>query len=532
MIDQVKLNQLNQLLNLALKPENAKVFWKGLKKTLIIGVSTQPKHIEEMQKILLLASKDNAYFTNASFYLPFLKDIGQIAKKCTNEDNTSHSSVSKILQQLNDRRQPFTNRFYQILSPLAELSNKSEAEQNQLLDQICDQLIDLYSDNLNISSLPNTQIIQQRSVEKELKKALGINDNSKSLIYLYSNELPEHVFSHGFQAPGKKLALKGQGSALDINPENNQSRYLIVRHHLDLTKAKQYKYVYALDIPQATRIPADEFYLGKIPDSSLIAQAIEGRQVVGSFTLEENQARLQGKNIQKNPHYASGITLSNYPMSTKYSSKTRPTLLFRGDSRHFSGNPEKNTVRQFEGTHAELVKRKPSENLFKAGFTALVNFNDDAEKYVNSRQPTIFISTSDDITSCLKFPEESTGQDTRYVYIIYPPDSAINAQELTQSEHAKTDQEYLVPNHIPPSHIIGMCTITNGKLKCFDFNENTKVCVDKSTFVQQFIEPVLTKKETLNATKNQENIRGHGKNEEDISDTDIVGINPSSYTDL
>ncbi|KTD07442.1 hypothetical protein [Legionella jamestowniensis] len=526
MLDQVKLNQLNQLLNLALKPENANVFWKGLtKKPLSIGFSNLPKHVEEMQKTLLLASKDNAYFTNASFYLPFLKSIGQIAKKCTDEESISDSSVGKILQQLKDHRQPFTYRFYQILSPLAELHNKSVAEQNRLIDQICAQLIGLYSDNPNVQSLPNTKIIQQRVAEKELRDSLDIKDNSKSLIYLYTNDPPELVFSQGIRAPGKKLALKGQGSALDINPENNQSRYLITWHHLNLTQAKKYKYVYALDIPKAMRIPADEFHLGKIPDSSLIAQAIEGRQVVGSFTLEESQNRLQCKNIKKNPHYASEITFSN-------SSKTRPHLLFRGDSRHFSGNPKKNTVRQFEGTHAELVIKKPSENLFEVGFTALVNFNDDAEKYVNSRQPTIFISTSDNLTSCLKFPEESTGQDMRYVYVIYLPDSAINAQELTQSDHAKTDQEYLVPNHIPPGHIIGMCTITNGKLERFDFNDNTKVCIDRATFVQQFIEPALrTQKETLNATRNEENSRGYGKNEDDISDTDIFGISSSSYTD-
>lgn len=526
MVDQVKLNQLHRLLNLALGPDNANVFWKNYTKkplnTLMTKIpqvseplSILPKHIEAMQKQWQPPNK-NAYFSNATYFVPFLEGIGQLATDIVKDATAKSSSIGKIIQKLSDNRQPLTNRFYQTLSPLAKLGNKSELEQNHLIDQVCDQLTDLYSENANIQLLPNTLVIQQKLAEQKLKTDLGINDNSKRLIYLYSNLTPDEAFP-GIKAPGKKLALKGQGGALDIDIQHNNSRYLVARHNLDPAEINNYKYVYALDIPSASQIPVDTFYLRTIPNGSLIAQAIEGRQIVASFNIEQQDNSLKCINIKKNPLYAAKMTLNN---PSNDNNNNLPNLLFRGDSRHFSGNPEKNTVHEFESNHAKIIKQKPPVNLFEDGFTSLVNFNDDAEKYVISRQPTIFISTSDDLASCMKFPEESNSESTRYVYVIYPPDSAVNAQELTNSDHAKTDREYLVPNHIPADHIIGMCTITNGELKQFDFNDNTKVNIeDTSTFVRQLIEPTLqSKTKTPNITQSQEKVRdGKEEKENDFS---------------
>ncbi|STY31450.1 Uncharacterised protein [Legionella wadsworthii] len=477
MVDLNKLERLFKAIQSLVVSNSAPSFWKGI----IPGTLELPKNVSNM-KVLFEELQRNPFGQDPTYKLKFLMGIGSQANAAINKKPdliTSKISTLKILSSLS--RDPITTRFYEALAPLKDLDKLSEDEQNALIHEVQNELFKLIKERNSVHFNPPRElldVVHSEHQEQMLKSQLAHKTSpNRTTAYIYSNVPPDQVFNQGFTAGGFDRALF-EGT-LDKTAGGNTSMYLLSQNQLDLKKAKDFKYVYMIDIYSSAIINTNNFPRNTFPNQSLIPRAVEPSEIVGCFQLTDDE----------------------YPQITKVKKneghkKIEPgeQLLFRADSRHHSGDPSKDAALHVfrEGTTATASRKehgwKKGDDLFQTGMKPWVNHSDNYKEYIDNRKPTIFVSTTDDIERTLKFPEEVKAKEARYIYVMYKPERAFQSLSVYKdSQHALTDSEYLVPGGIEGEHIIGMYTYQNGHYVSFDFNPHSTINIgaDPQAFLQK-----------------------------------------------
>lgn len=481
MIDLNKLEKLYKVIYLLIASDSANSFWKDI----IPNTLKLPKNISSMKQ-LFEELKRNPFGSDPSNKIRLLVELGIKADDALNSDpdfliNAKEKlSTFKIFKSLS--RDPITAQFYEALAQLKNLNNLSDDEKNMLIDEVQNKLLNLIKKRNSVHFQPPrlvTDILHTEQQEQLLKSQLKLKvSENRTIAYIYSNEPPSQVFQQGLKASGFDRALF-EGT-LSSTVGSKTSMYILSHNQLDLKKAQQYKYVYVVDVFSPAIINMNNFPKNPTPDQSLIPRAVESGEIVGYFqvTVGENP---QIKNVERNLEY--GKTMD-----------PGKQLLFRADSRHHSGAPSKDAAfhvfqeGSIKSEQNKVSTQTKTEDLFKTGMRPWVNYSDDYKKYIDSRKPTIFISTTDDIERALKFPEEVQAKEKRYIYVMYKPERAIQSVSVYKdSQHALTDSEFLVPGGISGEHIIGMYTYENGKYISFDYNPNSTINIgdDPKSFLEE-----------------------------------------------
>lgn len=414
------------------KPE-MHAFWKNHTK----GTDAMPGGMKEIQKEVNTYKKNEYNFISNKVEL--LSAIGKIiaAKK-------RDLPLFGGLLEFKDKqfRDDFTVKLYAILSKLTAIDDiKNDSEFNKLLTEIRNELRTLLTEEMQKQPQHYAafNFFAKEKQNLELLQKLGIQ-TGKKVYYLYSDSPTDQLFANGIHKNSNKRALRGQGYV--DTADLPTSMYIVVDDNTNASLEKKYKYMYVIDCPAA--IATDSFTNHNHPDikgKSLIPRAIEPREIVGCCTTADRR-------VFKNDYY-----------QEPYSLTQNGQLLFRGDSRSYS---DKDT----------------QKGIFSQGLFPLGLVSDNALNWSNQQEPTIFVSTTEDISRTLKFPETLNKGETRYVYVIYKPDRTLNSKDisdLAENIHSLTDKEFFVPGGIPSSYILGAYTYKDGVFEKFTFNPQSAV---------------------------------------------------------